>query len=88
MTKKVIYAEIPEFDETTQYVVQLPPVESEDEIFYGVEIRIQAPSNDSNCIPEPSEWMPYIPPAPTPSDSERMEALEAAMLDLILGGSV
>jgi hypothetical protein len=38
MTKKITYAEIPEFDQSTQYIVQLPPVETEDEIFYGLEV--------------------------------------------------
>ena len=39
MEKAVIYAEIPEFDQTTQYVVQLPPVETADAIYYGVEVK-------------------------------------------------
>lgn len=39
MEKTVIYAEIPEFDQTTQYVVQLPPVETADAIYYGVEVK-------------------------------------------------
>lgn len=39
MTKKITYAEIPKFDELTQYVVQLSPVEFEDEIYYGVEVK-------------------------------------------------
>ena len=39
MEKAVIYAELPEFDQTTQYVVQLPPGETENEIYYGVEIK-------------------------------------------------
>ena len=39
MEKAVIYAEIPEFDQATQYVVQLPPVETADVIYYGVEVK-------------------------------------------------
>lgn len=39
MEKAVIYAEIPEFDQATQYVVQLPPVEMADAIYYGVEVK-------------------------------------------------
>lgn len=39
MEKAVIYAEIPEFDQTTQYAVQLPPVETADAIYYGVEVK-------------------------------------------------
>ncbi len=35
-----IYQEIPQFDQETQYVIQLPPVELENgDIYYGVEIR-------------------------------------------------
>lgn len=37
--KAVIYADIPEFDQTTQYIVQLPPVEMADAIYYGVEVK-------------------------------------------------
>ena len=39
MQKPIIYAEIPEFNQETQYVVQLSPVEQEDFIYYGVEVR-------------------------------------------------
>ena len=39
MEKEIVYADIPEFDQTTQYVVQLPPVEMEDAIYYGVEVK-------------------------------------------------
>lgn len=39
MEKPIKYAEIPNFDQCTQYVVQLDPVEQEDCIFYGVEVR-------------------------------------------------
>lgn len=39
MTKKIMYAKIPEFDEITQYVIQLPPMESEDEVYYGIEVK-------------------------------------------------
>ena len=39
MEKEIIYADIPEFDQATQYVVQLPPVEMADTIYYGVEVK-------------------------------------------------
>ncbi len=39
MEKAIIYADIPEFDQETQYVVQLPPVEMADAIYYGVEVK-------------------------------------------------
>lgn len=34
-----IYAEIPEFNQETQYIVQLPPVEQDGNTYYGVEVR-------------------------------------------------
>ena len=35
-----IYQEIPQFDQETQYVIQLPPVELDNgDIYYGIEIR-------------------------------------------------
>ncbi len=35
-----IYQEIPDYDQETQYVIQLPPVELENgDIYYGVEIK-------------------------------------------------
>lgn len=38
--KPDVYAEIPEFNQETQYVVQLPPVEQENgDIYYGVEVK-------------------------------------------------
>lgn len=37
--KPIIYEEIPEYNQETQYIIQLEPVEQEDCIYYGVEIR-------------------------------------------------
>jgi hypothetical protein len=35
-----IYQEIPQFDQETQYVIQLPPVELENgDIYYGIEVK-------------------------------------------------
>ena len=35
-----IYQEIPQFDQETQYIIQLPPVELDNgDIYYGVEIK-------------------------------------------------
>jgi hypothetical protein len=35
-----IYQEIPQYDQETQYVIQLPPVELDNgDIYYGVEIK-------------------------------------------------
>lgn len=39
MERKIVYADIPEFDQATQYVVQLPPIETADAIYYGVEVK-------------------------------------------------
>lgn len=39
MLKNIVYAEIPEFDQATQYVTQAEPVEYEDHIYIGVEIK-------------------------------------------------
>ena len=38
MPKPIVYAEIPEYDQYTQAVYQMSPVEKEDCIFYGVEV--------------------------------------------------
>jgi hypothetical protein len=35
----IVYAEIPEFNQETQAVFQLPPVERDDHIYVGVEVR-------------------------------------------------
>jgi hypothetical protein len=37
--KPIVYAPIPEFDQMTQAVFQTEPVDMEDYIFVGVEIR-------------------------------------------------
>ncbi|HHY08881.1 MAG TPA: hypothetical protein GX530_10310 [Corynebacteriales bacterium] len=37
--KLVVFGEIPEFDQETQAVYQIGPVEREDDIYVGVEIR-------------------------------------------------
>ena len=35
-----IYQEIPQYDQETQYVIQLPPVELENgDIYYGIEVK-------------------------------------------------
>jgi len=39
MNKPIIYAEIPEFDQTTQAVFQEEPVDNGDYIFVGVRIE-------------------------------------------------
>ena len=39
MDKPYIYSPIPEFDQSTQYVSQIAPVDRGDHYFVGVEIR-------------------------------------------------
>lgn len=48
--KPIVYAEIPEFNQSTQYVIQLEPVEQEDCIYYGVEIRTLPPSEEGSMF--------------------------------------
>jgi len=43
MEKEKIYAEIPKFDQGTQYVIQVDPVESEKSIYYGVKVLDMSP---------------------------------------------
>ena len=38
--KPEVYQEIPDYNQETQYVIQLPPVELENgDIYYGVEVK-------------------------------------------------
>ena len=42
------YAEVPEYDQQTQYVIQSPPEDRGDYIFVGVEIRdLEPDENDA-----------------------------------------
>lgn len=50
--KPIVYAEIPEFDESTQYVVQLEPVEETDNIYIGVEIKQLELTNEGDVFGE------------------------------------
>lgn len=44
--KPIIYATIPEFDQATQYIVQLPAEDKGDHFFMGVEIRTIEPDEE------------------------------------------
>ena len=44
-SKPVVYAEIPEYDQETQAVFELPPEDRESYIFVGLEIR-EVPKDD------------------------------------------
>ena len=47
ITKPTVYDPIPDtFDQATQYVVQLEPVEKKDHVFIGVEIKKLAIENN------------------------------------------
>lgn len=43
--KPVVYAEIPEYDQETQAVFELPPVDNGDHIFVDLEVR-DVPKDD------------------------------------------
>jgi hypothetical protein len=43
--KPIVYAEIPEYDQETQAVFELPPVDNGDHIFVGLEVR-EVPRDD------------------------------------------
>jgi hypothetical protein len=44
--KPIVYAEIPEYDQETQAVFELPPVDNGDHIFVGLEVR-EVPRDDA-----------------------------------------
>ena len=51
MEKEIRHAEVPEFDQETQYVVELAPMEFEDYIFIGCEVRtMEIVENQSDLI--------------------------------------
>ncbi len=43
--KPVVYAEIPEYDQETQAVFELPPVDNGDHIFVGLKV-VEVPKDD------------------------------------------
>lgn len=76
----MIYQKIPEFDEQTQYVVQLEPITKDGEIYVGCEVR------ELNQVDEPmTEHIPVddVAPMPEPTEHERLVALEQAMLEMM-----
>lgn len=44
-SKPVVYAEIPEYDQETQAVFELPPVDNGDHIFVGLKVA-EVPKDD------------------------------------------
>jgi hypothetical protein len=87
MEKLIKYGKIPDnFDETKQYIEQLKPVDMGDYLFIDVIVKELDLSNDNMETPEQNtDSQPY---APEPTMEERLEALESAMLEMILGGAV
>lgn len=52
--KPVIFGEIPEFDQETQAVYQIGPIEREDDIYVGVEIRyVELDASELEMLDEP-----------------------------------
>jgi hypothetical protein len=77
--KLKIYEQIPSFDENTQYVVQKEPIEMEDCIFIGCEVKeLDLTETPMETHVEVSE--PYIP---EPSDKEKIANLETLVLELM-----
>ena len=50
MEKEIIYADVPEYDQQTQAVFQLAPVDMGDYVFIGVEIRDLPPSEEGSMF--------------------------------------
>jgi len=54
--KPVVFGEIPEFDQETQAVYQIGPVDRGDDIYVGVEIRyVEIDADELEMLDEP-EW--------------------------------
>ncbi len=52
--KPVVFGEIPEFDQETQAIYQVGPVEREDDIYVGVEIRyVELDTDELEMLDEP-----------------------------------
>jgi hypothetical protein len=80
MEKPIKYASVPEyFDETKNYIIQLPPVDMGDYIFIDVAVKdLDLSSSPVIDVPkEPCE--PYIP---EPTDAQRIADLEVTVADL------
>jgi len=82
MQKPTVYAEVPDFDQTTQYVVELPPEEKEDCIFVGIEVKemVQDDTPMEEHIPEQVEIPEYVPPLTL---EERVTNVESDVDDVV-----
>ena len=51
-SKPIVYAPIPDmFDQATQYVVQLMPVEKADHIFVGIKVKTLVVEDNKDLMP-------------------------------------
>jgi hypothetical protein len=48
--KPVVYADILEFDQEKQYIIQSEPVDRGDDIYFGVEIKTIVQDDDSGTM--------------------------------------
>lgn len=77
MSKEIRYASVPDyFDQTKHYLVELEPVDMGEYIFIDLVVK------DLDLTPSP-EPEPYVE---KPTAEERLEALESAMLEVLLNG--
>lgn len=58
MEKLIVHADVPEYDQQTQYVVELPPEEREDCIFIGCEVKDMDLSEDTGFMGPGNEGQP------------------------------
>lgn len=80
MEKPKVYEKIPIFDENTQYIVQKEPIEMEDCIFIGCEVKVL--DLTETLIEIHSEPLkPYIT---EPTDKEKITTIETTIALLIL----
>lgn len=80
--KKIVYAPIPEFNESAQYVLQLAPVETEFEIYYGVEVRDLEVQEESVTEESQNNELPQPPEKPATIE-ERTSALETGLDEVV-----
>jgi len=50
MQKPIITAPVPEYDQQRQYVIELDPVEYEEHIYIGCEVRDMPPDEEQGAI--------------------------------------
>lgn len=53
MQKPIVHQPVPNYDQQTQYVVELSPVEYEDHIFIGCQVLDMPPEEDQTDVQMP-----------------------------------